>query len=84
MSVQRAFFLSLGCGVLTASSPLSAQEPRSTPLQTPRQQIEIVRCEAFSPDGKSLATASAQYQGPNRWLGMVKLWDMVTARDTDK
>jgi hypothetical protein len=55
MSLQRAFFLALVCGVLTAWSPPSAQEPRSTALQAPRQQMTqdgIARGVAFSPDAR--------------------------------
>jgi uncharacterized protein (TIGR03067 family) len=40
MSVQRAFFLGLVCGVLAAPSPLSAQQQKSTALKADGKQNE--------------------------------------------
>jgi WD40 repeat protein len=44
------------------------------------EQTDWVTALAFSPEGRTLATACRNYQGTNRWLGMIKLWDLKTSK----
>lgn len=41
------------------------------------EQTALVYSVAFSLDGKLLASVSSRYLAANRWLGTVKLWDVV-------
>lgn len=40
-----------------------------------------VKCAAFSPDGKMLASAGYSSEDGTRWAGEIKLWDVATGRE---
>ena len=56
---------------LALSAPLSAQEPR--PRATLEGHVEAVESVSFSPDGKTLASASLRCS--------IKLWDVASGRN---
>ena len=55
-------------------SPLSAQEPKLR--ATLKGHTDLVMSVAFSPDGKTLASASEDKT--------IKLWELPAAKPTDK
>jgi hypothetical protein len=64
--------LSVAAAFLVLSGPLSAQEPKLR--VTLEGHTESVRPLAFSPNGKTLASAGDE--------GSIKLWDVATAKST--
>ena len=66
-----AAWLGLACLALLSVSPLSAQEPKLR--ATLKGHTGAVVAVAFSPDSKTLASAS--------YDGTLKLWDMTTGKE---
>ncbi len=66
-----AAWLGVACLGLLPVSPLSAQEPKLR--ATLKGHTSVVVSVAFSPDGKTLASAS--------YDGTLKLWDMATGKE---
>ncbi len=73
MNVRKVLGLGL-CVGLAACSPLTAQEPRLR--ATLKGHTGIVVSVAYSPDGKTLASASEDRT--------IELWDVPAAKQVDK
>jgi WD40 repeat protein len=71
MNVQQVFCLSIVWLWLAASPSLSAQEPKLR--DTLKGHMAFVSSVAYSPDGKTLASGSADTT--------IKLWDVATGKE---
>src|SRR5258705_2632345 len=68
---RRVAWLGVACLGLLPVSPLSAQEPKL--WDTLQGHTQAVVSVAYSPDGKTLASAS--------YDGTLKLWDVTTGKE---
>ena len=75
MNLQRVVCLGIVVFVAGSSSRLLADDPRGPVSSSPKMTLtlnEIVRCVAFSPDGRTLASGSDDKN--------IKLWDLAKGK----
>ena len=83
MSRRIPFYLAIAClGLVTCVSVRVMCQPSGPHLRATLHPEDYVECVAFSPDGKTLASAPRTERTGEGKDGTIKLWDVASGKNT--